>query len=120
VAVAEVRSGEALEAGDMLLGHITQGGPQLGDTLARKRVIDASAVPSSRQHAGTSHCPQMVRRVGDALPDLLGDVVDRALPLSEDVDDLSAPTTAQRLCYLCEALEQGVLRDAVTHDGHRA
>ena len=52
----------------------------------------------------------MLRRVGDALPDLARDVLDRALTLREHVDDLRATTAPERLRHGRERVEERRLR----------
>ena len=55
--------------------------------------------------------------VGDALVELARDLLDRALALGEQVDDLGPPPGGERLGDLGEPLEEGVLRGSVTHAG---
>ena len=51
----------------------------------------------------------MMRGVGDALVELHGDLLYRALPLGEQIDDLGPPSRPERLGDLGEAFEQRVL-----------
>jgi hypothetical protein len=60
-----------------------------------------------------------VRGVRRRLTDLSRDLVDRAVALGEEVDDLGPASARQRLGDLGEALEQRVLRGAVSHRRHR-
>src|SRR5438105_4834370 len=53
--------------------------------------------------------------VGDALADLLREIVDRSLTLREDIDDLRAAAARERACHFRERVEHGVLRDSITH-----
>ena len=51
----------------------------------------------------------MLRRVGDALTDLGGELVDRSLALRQHVDDLGTPAIAERLRHRGEGAEELVL-----------
>ena len=95
VALAEVRLGEPLEPGDVRGSDVAQRRQQLGDPVAREPVVDAGAVAAGRDEPGAGHRPQVMRRVRDALVDLVGDLLDRPLALREHVDDL-APASARR------------------------
>ena len=92
--------------------------PQLADPVARQRVVDAGPVAAGGEQARPGQGPEVVGGVGDALVDLAGDLLDRALALGEDIDDLGSPAAGQRLGHLGEAFEQRVLRGPVTHDTH--
>ena len=118
VAVTQVGRRQLLEAGDMGLGHVAYRGPELGHPVARQRVVDAGPVPAGGQQTRPGQGAEVVGGVGDALVDLAGDLLHRALALGEDIDDLGSPTAGQRLGHLGEALEQRVLGGAVTHHGH--
>src|SRR6266545_6022826 len=49
------------------------------------------------------------------LVDLRRDLLDRALTLSQQVDDLGPPPAGQRLCHLGKAVVQRVLGRPLTH-----
>ncbi|MDN5858525.1 MAG: hypothetical protein L0H84_07865 [Pseudonocardia sp.] len=57
---------------------------------------------------------QVVRHVGDAQPDLAGDLLDGPLALREHVDDLCPPPGPQRAGHLCEHREQSILRRSIS------
>ena len=69
---------------------------------------------------GAGHGPEVVRGVGDALADLVGDLVHRPLALGEHIDDLCSAPAGQRFGDLGEPLVQRVLGDPVTHAVHGA
>ena len=77
VAIAKIRAGQSLEAGDMVTGDVAQCGPQLGHAITGQRIEDAGSVAASRHQTGARHRAEVMRRVGHALADLVGDVVDR-------------------------------------------
>jgi hypothetical protein len=58
---------------------------------------------------------QVLRRVRNALLDLVRELVDRAFPLSEDVDDLGPPAVAECTRYRRLRIEQRSLRRAACH-----
>jgi hypothetical protein len=102
-------------AGDLLGGDVAQRRPQLGDALAGQPVVDPCAVPAGGEKAGPCHRPEVVRRVRHGLVDLARDVLDRALALRQEVDDLGPPPAGEGLRHLGEAFVQRVLGDSVTH-----
>ena len=57
----------------------------------------------------------MMGGVGHTLADLAGDLLDRALPLGEEIDDLGPPAAGQGLGHLGEGVEQRILGGPVTH-----
>src|SRR6266542_487724 len=57
----------------------------------------------------------MVRRGGKALPHLVCELLHRALSLRKHVDDLGPAATSKRRRHRCERVEQGRLRDPLTH-----
>jgi hypothetical protein len=61
---------------------------------------------------------QVLGCVGDALPDLAGDVVHGALALSKHVDDFSAPATCQCPSDNREPVVQRAFRGSVAHGQH--
>jgi hypothetical protein len=77
-------------------GHIPNGRPQLGDSFAGQTVEDVISLAPRTRKARPSEQAQVVRRAGDALPDLGGDILNRTLTLSEKIDDLGAPSTSKR------------------------
>ena len=56
-----------------------------------------------------------MRRVGDALADLLAELLDRALSLGEHVDDLGAAPVPERLRDGGERVEESRLRSLSLH-----
>src|SRR6187549_509772 len=58
---------------------------------------------------------QVLRRVRDALRDLVRDLVNRALALREQIYDLGPPAAAERLCHRRQRVEQCHLRCATCH-----
>jgi hypothetical protein len=56
-----------------------------------------------------------MRRVGDALADLLAELLDRALSLGEHVDDLGAAPIPERLRDGGERVEESRLRSLSLH-----
>ena len=85
------------------------------DAFAGQHVDDAGAFAAGAQHAGSGHRPQVMRGVGHALADLVGDLLDGTFALGEDVDDLGSPATGQRLGHLGERVEQRILRCPISH-----
>src|SRR6059036_153113 len=57
----------------------------------------------------------MVRGGGQALPDLVRDLLHRALTLPKHVDDLGPPSAAQRRRHRRERVVQSGLRNTLTH-----
>ena len=84
-------------------------GRQLADPIAREPVVDPRALPTRAHQAGAQEQLQVVGGVGEALLDLGRDLLDRALPLGEHVDDLGPPPAAKRLGYRRERIEEGGL-----------
>ena len=63
-----------------------------------------------------SICPGFrIMRLGGALVDLACDLLDRSLSLREQVDDLGAPTAAERMRHGGHRIEQRRLRRAPRH-----
>ena len=96
-------------------GDVANSGPELGDTIARKPVVDAVAVPPRTREAGLREQPQMMRRGRGALAHLARDLVDRAFALCEYVDDLGPPPAPERGRDRRERIEQGALCRLLTH-----
>src|SRR5207245_1131934 len=88
----EIRPGEAIYLGDVTRGDVADCGPQLRDALARQPIDHPCSLAPATQQPRPSQGAQMMRSVRDALIDLPRDVLDRALPLRQQVDDLDAPT----------------------------
>jgi hypothetical protein len=114
-AITEVCGREVADAGDVFGGDRPQRCPELFDALGRESVDDTSSFPSRRHQAGSGERLQVMRRVRHTLLDLDGELVDRSLTLGENIDDLGAPPTRERLRCLGERVEQGVLGGAVPH-----
>jgi hypothetical protein len=115
VLVAEIRSCEAIDAGDVLRGDVTYSGPQLRDSFAAQRVMHAGAVAAARNKTGARERLQVMRRVGDALLELTGEVVDGAFALREHVHDFGPPPAGQTLGHVREGGEQRILGVPVAH-----
>jgi hypothetical protein len=58
---------------------------------------------------------QVLRGIRGALRDLVRDLLDRALALREQIDDLCPAAAAERLGHGRERVEQGHLRCATCH-----
>ena len=97
VAVAQVLVGQHRHLGDMADGDVADGRPELSDAVACQPVENASPLAPGAHQARASQHLQMLRGVGDALPNLVRQLVDRAFPLGEHVDDLGSPPAAERL-----------------------
>ncbi len=72
---AEVRVGEDGDLGDVAGGDVSNGGPELGDALAREPVVDPPAVAPRTREPAVRGQPQMVRRGGHRLAGLTRDVL---------------------------------------------
>src|SRR2546427_3470321 len=119
VPVAEVGCCQRLDPSHVLSGDIPQGSPSLADPVAGQHVDDASALTSGPQQAGAGHRPQVMRGVGNALSDLGGDLLDRALALGKEVDDLGPVPVAERLGDRSQRPEERILRRPVAHTASR-
>jgi hypothetical protein len=58
--VAEVRGGEAFDAGNVFCGHVAQRRPELADPVARQRVEHARPLTATRQQARARQRMQVV------------------------------------------------------------
>jgi hypothetical protein len=90
VAVAEVGRRRAVEVvdlggGDPRIAHHSS------STVGGEPVVDVGAGTSAGDQPGAGEGAQVVGGVGDRLVDLVGDLVDGALALGEQLDDLRAP-----------------------------
>jgi hypothetical protein len=99
----------------VLGGDVAHSSPELADTITSKPVEDPIALAARAQQSGTGQQPQMLGRVRGALPNLRRDLVDGALPLRENVDNLCPTTTPQRRRDRRERVEQRALRRLITH-----
>ena len=115
VAVAEVGGGELVEPFVVGGGHVAERRPQLADPGGGEPVVDPGSVAASRDQPGGGEGAEVERRVGDALADLGGELVDMAFALGEHVDQLGAATVAERLGDLGERVVQRILRLPITH-----
>ena len=117
---AQVRAGQTLDPGHVVGRHVAKRRPQLAHSLGGERVEDTGAVAPRGNQPGAGDGPQVVGGVGDALVDLGGDVVDRALALGQEVDQLGPASAGHGLADLSEAVVESVLGRPVTHEGdHR-
>ncbi len=114
-AVTEVGGGEVVEFGMVCGGHVPERRPQLHDTLRRQSVIDPCPLAAGGHQTRRRQGSQVERRVGDTLADLVGQLLDVALTLGEDIDQLSAPAVRHCLRDLGEPVEQRILRNPITH-----
>ena len=89
--------------------------PEIAHPLARKPIEDPRPLPARANQTGPSQNMQVLRRVRDALRDLVRDLVDRALALREQIDDLRPAAAAERLRHGRERVEQGHFRCATCH-----
>ena len=62
----------------------------------------------------------MMRRVGNALIDLTGDCINRALTLRQQIDDLGPTPAGQRLGDFGKPVEESGFSFSITHGCHRA
>ncbi len=114
-AITDIGVGEFVDTGDVFGGDVAHRRPHVADAVTGQHVDDPGAFAAGAQHTGSGHRPQMVRGVGHALSDLVGELLDRPFALGEDIDDLGSPSTRHRLGHLGERVEECVLRGPVTH-----
>src|SRR5204862_1649112 len=89
--------------------------PQLLDALAREPVIDAGSIPTGADQPRPRQHLQVLRGVGNALRDLACNLLDRALPLRQQIDDLRPPAATERLRNRGERIEQRRFRSTAPH-----
>ncbi len=118
VTLAEIRPGEIVDAAVVRGRHVTQRLPQPGHPLGGQAVVDAGAFPSRHHQAGGRERTKMERRVGDALVDLVGQILDVTFALGQHVDDLGSPAVRKRLRHLGEAVEQRIFRVTIAQCDH--
>src|ERR671919_2983865 len=99
----------------MMLGPLAHGRPEVDHPLAREPVVDPRAVAAGTDEPRSRELLQVMRGVGDALLDLARQLVDRALALGENVDDLGATAVANRLRNRGERIEERGLRGTCSH-----
>ena len=100
---------------DVSDGDIADRRPEIAHPLARQPIEDPRPLPARANETRTSEHAQVLRRVRDALRDLVRDLLDRALALREQIDDLRPAAAAERLRHRRERVEQGHLRCATRH-----
>ena len=105
-----------LEPGYVQHGDVAQRSPKFGDPFAREAVEDSGSLTPCGHQAGVRQRTEMMRCVGDALAQLVGNFIDRTLALREHVDDLGAAPTGERLCHFSEAVEEDIFHGTVTHE----
>ena len=71
--------------------------------------------PPGSDESGARQHLQVLRGVGDALRELVRDLLDRTLTLREQVDDLGPPPAAERPRDRRERIEQRHLRRSARH-----
>src|SRR5207247_1778800 len=86
--------------------------PEIAHPLARQPIEDPRPLPARANETRPSENMQVLRRVRDALRDLGRDLLDRALALREQIDDLRPAAAAERLRHGRERVEPGYLRCA--------
>ena len=89
--------------------------PEIAYPLARQPIEDPRPLPARANQTRPSQNMQVLRRVRDALRDLVRDLLDRALALREQIDDLRPAAAAERLRHRRERVEQGHFRCATCH-----
>ncbi|HSL63302.1 MAG TPA: hypothetical protein VK874_01475 [Gaiellaceae bacterium] len=94
---------------------VANGGPQLGNPVARKPVEDVIPVAARSRKPRAREQSQVVRRARHTLADLGGNVFHGALALGEQIDDLGTSATAERLRHRCQRIEQRRLRRRTRH-----
>ena len=114
-AVAEVGGGQLVELVVVGGGDVAQRRPEFADTVGGEPVVDPGPVASGGDETGAGEDPEVERGVGDALADLVSQLLDVALALGEHVDELGAAPVAERLGDLGEGVEQRILRLPITH-----
>ncbi len=110
VALPEVLVGEDGDLGDVSRGDITNGSPQLANTLACESVVDPSPVSTRVGEAALGKQSQMVRGRSHALTRFGRDLLDRPLALREQVDDLGATPARERGGNRRKCIEERSLR----------
>ena len=86
-----------------------------GDVLTGERVVNAGAVLPAHHQAGSAQSLQMGRHRGQTEFRGRGELVDRPLALSEQVEQLEPTSVGQRLPHLGEVLVEGVLGVRIGH-----
>ena len=89
--------------------------PEIAHPLARQPIEDPRPLPARANQTRPSQNLQVLRRVRDALGDLVRDLLDRALALREHIHDLRPAAAAERLRHRRERVEQGHLRGPIAH-----
>src|SRR6266496_6693200 len=84
-------------------------------TLFDLPVEDPRPLPARANETRPSENVQVLGGVRDALRDLVRDLLDRALALREQIDDLRPAAAAERLRHRRERVEQRHLRCATCH-----
>ena len=115
VPFAQILVGENAHLGHMANRDVADGGPQLADPLVGQTVEDPVPLTPRADQPGSRQHLQVLRGVRDALRDLTRELLDRALPLIEDVDDLRPPTAPERLRDRRQRIEQRHLRRTTRH-----
>src|ERR671931_343880 len=84
-------------------GHVPHGTPQLRHARIRQAIHDPRPLPSRAHQSGSCEKPEVMRGVLEALADFAGDLVNRALALGQDVDDLGPAPVSERARLLAWA-----------------
>src|SRR5262249_51353873 len=113
--LAQVLTGQAADLGNVAHGDVADRRPELADTVARQPVEDTRSLAARAHQARTRQQTQMLRCVRDALRNLSGDLLDRALALRQQVDYLRSSTATERLCHRRERIEERDLRFRSCH-----
>src|SRR5262245_13391849 len=93
-AVSQILVGEDADLGDMAGCDVADRRPQVADPVTREPVVDTGAIAAGAHDPAAGQHLEVLRGVGDALPDLAGELFYRPLALSEHVDDLGAASVA--------------------------
>jgi hypothetical protein len=114
-ALAEVLAGEHVDLRHVTGRDVAHRRPQVAHAIARETVVDAIALAPRPDETGTGEQPQVLRRVRDALRDLVRELLDRALALREHIYDLRPAPIPERLADGGEGVEQGKLCRPAVH-----
>ena len=114
-AVAEVFVREHGDVGDVPDGDVAHGRPQVADPVAGQAVVDARSLAAGTHESRAREDLQVLGRVRDALRDLTGELVDRALALGEHVHNLRTATVPDRLRDGGKRVEEGCLGTTGRH-----
>jgi len=84
-------------------------------TATERSDVHSAATCSDASRADGGEGAEVERRVGNALVDLGGELVDVSFALGKHVDQFGPPTVAERLGNFGEPVEQCVLLASICH-----